>query len=468
MIERHDRHGFWLREAGGGGPLLPPLQGDAEADVVIVGGGYTGLWTAWHVLGAEPHARVVVLEADRCGFGPSGRNGGFVNSWWYSLPRLLERHGPEAAAALCRASAESVQLIGAFCDEEVVDAWYRRVGHLVVSTAPGQDGDWDTAVRACARVGAGDEYVALSAEGVQARCASPLLRGGALMRTAATVQPARLALGLRDRLADRGVLLHEHARVRSLRVGSPDAPVVAETAGGRVRARAAVLAVNAAAAAVAPLRRRFTVASSHMVVTEPVPDVLEAVGWQGECVSDARPLLHYMRPTNDARIAFGWAGGKMAYGARLGGFVEVDPSVAAETVRRLHRFFPAIEGRRIEQAWGGPIDVSPDHLPAIGALSGGPAFFAAGFTGNGVGPSHLAGRVLASLALDRRDDLTSLALVESHVPRVPPEPWRWLGGMAIRAAFRRAEDADDAGRAVDPLTRFVSGLPRMMGVHVGR
>jgi glycine/D-amino acid oxidase-like deaminating enzyme len=420
------------------------------------------------VLAAEPQARVIVLEAGRCGVGPSGRNGGFVQSLWYSLPRLIDRHGPDAAVALCRASGASVRAIGAFCEAEGVDAWYHPAGHLVASTSPAQDRVCQAAARACANVGEGEQYRLLDAEGMRARCASPVVRGGAFVPTAASVQPARLVLGVRDRLLARGAIVHEGSRVRALRVGGPRAPVVAETASGRVRARAAVLAVNAAAVGVRPLRGRFTVASSHMVVTEPVPDVIEQAGWGGECLSDVRPLLHYMRPTRDGRIAFGWAGGRMAYGARLGGRVEIDRGVIAEAVRRLERFFPAVRGRRIVHAWGGPIDVSPDHLPVVGSLPGGPAWFAAGFTGNGVGPSHLAGRVLASLALDRRDEVTRLALVESSSVRVPPEPLRWIGGSAIRAAFRRAEDRHDAGRPVDPVTRWVTALPARMGVHVGR
>jgi glycine/D-amino acid oxidase-like deaminating enzyme len=465
---RHDAHGWWLAEAGPP-PPRPPLAGDVDADVVVVGGGYAGLWTAWHVLAAEPSARVVVLEAERCGFGPSGRNGGFVDALWESLPRLVERHGERSALALCHAAADSVRAIGRFCGAEGVDAWFAPVGHLVVSTGPSQNCRWDAAVTACARAGAGVEMVALDAEAVRARFDSPVVRGGALLPGSATVQPARLALGLAERLAGRGARIYEGARVRALRTGGARAPVAAETAGGRVRAGAAVVAVNAAAAAFGPLRDRFTVASSHIVLTEPVPAVLASAGWSGrEAVSDARALLHYLRPTRDDRIAFGWAGGRMAYGARLRRRVEVDAAVAAEAARRLERFFPAAAGVRIEHAWGGPIDVSPDHLPQIGALPGDRAFFAAGFTGNGVGPTHLAGRVLAALALDRRDELTRLALVDPSPTRVPPEPLRWLGGTAIRAAFRRAEDREDAGRPVDPVTRWAAGLPARLGVHVGR
>ena len=202
------------------------------------------------------------------------------------------------------------------------------------------------------------------------------------------------------------------------------------------------------------------------MLTEPVPDVLEQIGWTGgESITDGRTFLHYFRTTRDGRIAFGWGGGQLAYGARLNGRIEVDPAVVEEIRRHLVDYFPALEGRAITHAWGGPIDVSPSHLPQIGTLDDGPVHYAFGFTGNGVGPSHLAGRVLAGLATgdgDRR-----LALDEPGPP-VPPEPLAWLGGMVVRGAFLRAERLLAEGRRPDPLTRAVCAAPRALGIHVSR
>ena len=167
-------------------------------------------------------------------------------------------------------------------------------------------------------------------------------------------------------------------------------------------------------------------ASSHIVLTEPVPDVIAALGWTGgEAISDGRTLLHYLRTTPDERILFGWAGGRMAAGARPEGRMEVDPDVIERTRADLVRFFPALEGRRVERAWGGPIDVSPTHLPIVRTLPGGRAHAAFGFTGNGVGPSHLAGRALADLALGPDGgggDAAGLAIVNPPVGTLPPEP----------------------------------------------
>jgi glycine/D-amino acid oxidase-like deaminating enzyme len=466
---RHTAHGYWLEEAPAADPR-PPLDGDVSAAVVVIGAGYAGLWTAWWLAERAPGARVVVLEADRCGHGPSGRNGGFATALWDEMDELAHRFGDDQAREIARWSGTAVRALGDWCEEQGVDAWYRRAGHLLVSAAPAQDGAWASGVAEAARLGAGEEWLALDEAEVRARCDSPRFRAGALMRDGATVQPARLALGLLDRVAHRdGVTVHEHSRVRRLDTGP--AGVVAETAGGRVRARAAVLAVNGATAGIAPFRRRLTVASSHIVLTEPVPDVLERIGWTGgECISDSRTFLHYFRTTPDGRIAFGWAGGRMGAGGRTGGRMEVDPDVVAQAARHLVELFPDLAGRRISHAWGGPIDVSPTHLLQLGTAPGasGNVFYAFGFTGNGVAPAWLAGRVLSALALDLREPETRLALVDPEPVRVPPEPWRWAGGSAIRRAYLRREALEDQGREADALTRFVTDVPRRMGVHIGR
>jgi glycine/D-amino acid oxidase-like deaminating enzyme len=204
-----------------------------------------------------------------------------------------------------------------------------------------------------------------------------------------------------------------------------------------------------------------------MVITEPVPDVIEALGWSGgENVHDCLTLLHYLRTTRDGRIALGWAGGRMGFGGRHRDRLDIDGDAVAKAADTLRRFFPELHGRRVTHAWGGPIDVSPTHLPIFG--SRGRVHHGFGFTGNGVGPSHLGGEILARLALDRRDELTSIALVEPDPRLFPPEPLRWLGGSAIRGALVRRDRALDAGRAPDPLSAFVASVPRRLGLRLPR
>jgi glycine/D-amino acid oxidase-like deaminating enzyme len=461
----HDVHGWWIADAGAP-PPLPALAGDLDADVVIVGGGYTGLWTAWEIAEAEPNARVVVLEAARCGTGPSGRNGGFLSSLWLYLPLLRGEYGEARARELCEASVESVQAVGAWCEAQEVDAWYREAPHLVVSCAPAQDGASAGAVN-------GRDVVALTAAETRAVCDSPVFRAGVATRAGATVHPARLAFGLRERLLGRGARIFEGSPVRALHSdrAHPDGPgaVVAETTGGRVRASAAVVAVNAATGQLHRLRNRLTVSSSHIVLTEPVPDVIEALGWTGgEAITDGRALLHYFRTTRDGRILFGWGGGRMGAGARTRGRMDFDPGIVAQTHRSLVRIFPALAGRRIEHAWGGPIDVSPTHLPAIVTLPGGRAWAAFGYTGNGVGPSHLAARSLASLALGRRDAAARWAWIDPPPKTVPPEPLRVAGATVLRAALARSEAAAETGDRADPVSEALAALPAKLGLHIVR
>jgi len=444
------------------------MVGERMADVVVIGGGYTGMWAAWHLKQLEPEARVVLLEAGRCGLGPTGRNGGFCNVMWFSLPNMRGRWGDEAALAVARAAEAAAVGIGEFCAEEEVDAWFTPGGYLQVSTAEAHDCVWSDALEACEELGVGNAIQPLSPEQVAERCASPAFRGGAFYPDAATVQPARLALGLRERLRGAGVEICEGSPVTRL-AGSPHG-VEAHTAAGGVRARSAVLAVGAAAKAPrGPLRNSLTVASSHIVLTEPVPELLEEVGWTGgECITDSRALIDYFRTTPDGRILFGWGGGRIAMGARLHGRAELDAQVISEAAAHLRDYFPGLEHHSLTHAWGGPIDASPTHLPLVLPLRGGRAFAAAGYTGNGVGPSHMVGRTLASLALDRRDEPSRLAFVDPSPPRVPPEPFSWAGGEAIRTAIVRKETAELAGRSPGLISSLVSRVPELIGFHIGR
>jgi glycine/D-amino acid oxidase-like deaminating enzyme len=264
------------------------------------------------------------------------------------------------------------------------------------------------------------------------------------------------------------VRICERTRARTIGPVAGDGVTIETAAGARLRARSAVLAVSAATAAIRPLRSRLAVSSSHMIVTEPVPDVLAELGWTGgEAISTARRYLHYFRTTADGRIAFG-GGGVLAYGARLGGRVELDVGAAAELRAEIARFFPALHGRRIDAAWGGPVDVSPIHVPCVGSLAGERIHYVCGFTGNGVGPAHLFGRTLAALALDRRDPVTHLPFVDPLPRGVPPEPLRIAGAALIRRALIRKEAAEEAGTRPDPVTAVVAAVPNLLGLHIVR
>ena len=475
------RRSFWLREALAAEPpelsadvAAPPLTGNARADFAILGGGYTGLWTALRLTELAPGARIVVIESDICGGGASGRNGGFVTGWWDELPGLIERFGEADAIRTAQAVDGAIDEMRSFISTNGIDAGYLPNGFVQVSAAPSQDGAWAEATEACARLGFADRWFGLSAAEVAARVRSPVFREGAFMPTAATVQPAILARGLRRVALERGVVIHERTRVERFEGGDAGSAVVATSSAegpGLLLADQVVVALNAWAAAWPQFGRRLVTWSSYVVLTEPIPDRLAEIGWTGgEGVADARFTLHYARTTPDGRIALGGGGGRAGFGGRIGRAFAHDAGSARRAAEGLRRWFPSLADVRIEDAWGGPIDIDDDHRPWFGTLPGGRIHFGLGYSGNGVAPAVLGGRVLAALAAGKRDDESAslpIAGLRATPRAFPPEPFRYLGARAIREAIVRRERAEESGRRPNRIAVEISRLPRRLGYHLG-
>ena len=338
---------------------------------------------------------------------------------------------------------------------------------LVVSTTPAHDGRWAEDVDAAHRLGDPDAMRDLTAAEVAERVRSPRFRGGGLMRDAATVHPARLVRGLRRVCLDRGVAIHEGTRVTGLL--RSDAGVRVRTAAGEINARRVVLAVNAWAAGWPPARHRILAWGSWMVRSEPIPDRIGSeLGWTGgESVIDARASVHYLHVTREGRIAIGAGGGRPALGGRIGSSFTDDVGSALRAAVAFRWLFPQLRDVRLTDAWGGPIDISPDHLPHAWTAMDGRVLVAAGYSGNGVGPSHLLGRILAALALDSDEPITRLPIVGRPSPPFPPEPFRYVGARVMRAAMIRREDDEEAGRRPPWVARALSGIPRRLGYRLG-
>jgi glycine/D-amino acid oxidase-like deaminating enzyme len=404
---------------------------------------------------------VVVLEAEECGLGPSGRNGGFVHGYWSHLPRLRERFGDEGALAVTRAGDRIVPGIRDFCERHQADAWLREGGMLRVSAAPAQDVAVEGEVEAARAFGVPEEAVLLEGEALAERIHSPRFRKGAFMRDGATVQPARLVRALRRAVLARASV-HERSRVTKIDDGR------VETARARVRARDVVVATNAAAAGWKPLSRRLTVFGSYVVLTEPVPELLEQIGWTGgEAVFDGRMFLHYFRTTNDGRVLMGSGSGPIGYGGRLDARFTKDAATGARAEQGLRRLLPDLADARITHSWGGPIDVSSDHLPFFGTVPGTRIHYGAGYSGHGVGPSWLGGQILARLVQGVDDELTRLPFVTRRVPKLPPEPLRRLGGGLVRASIMACEEAEEEGRRPPLPARLGAAIPRVLHMSVG-
>ena len=364
---------WWIEDAlaqEGARVDSPALRGDLDVDVAIVGGGYTGLWTALALRERDPSATVAVLEAEYCGAGPSGRNGGFIEGYWPAVGELRRLFGDEAAVRLARAGEGIRPAVRALGE----DVWLREAGMLMVATTERQEAAVEHAVASAASLGRPEQAVPLSPADVAARCASPRFRRGVLFPDTGTVHPGRLVRALRRRALERGVAVHEGTRVTAVESG------LVTTQTGRVRAGQVVVATNAAMTDWRPVRGRLTVFGSYIVLTEPVPELVEAIGWTGgEAIVDARMFLHYFRTTNDGRVLMGSGSGPIGRGNRIDRRFTHDVATAGRAELGLRRLLPGLAGAKVERAWGGPIDVSADHLPFFGTAPGGGVHFAAGY-----------------------------------------------------------------------------------------
>ena len=456
---------WWLEDAlirEGDPAPAPVLEGDASADVAIVGGGYTGLWTALALRERAPELRVTLLEAEICGHGPSGRNGGFVHGYWASLPSLLPVLGEERAVELAVAGERIIPGMRAWAERRGEDVWLREAGMLEVSAAPAQDGAIEKAAAAAVSVGRADQIVPLAPEEVAKRVSSPVFRAGVFYPECATVHPGLLVRALRRAALAAGVVVHADTPVTAVREGE------LETARGILRAPEIVLATNAALTGWKPASHNLTNFGSYVVLTEPVPELLAEIGWTGgEAIVDGRMFLHYFRTTHDGRVLMGSGSGPIGFGGRIDDRFSRDGPTAARAEAGLRRLLPGLDGARVERAWGGPIDVSADHLPFFRTKPGTRIHYGAGYSGHGVGPAWLGGQILASLALGAKDEWTRSPLATRSVPRLPGEPFRRIGGGLVRWAIMACEAAEEEGRRPPMVARATASLPRLLGMELG-
>jgi glycine/D-amino acid oxidase-like deaminating enzyme len=376
-------------------------------------------------------------------------------SLWHHFLGLERVCGTEEALTLARLSADSVEQIGRFCEQHGIDAQYRRDGWLWTATNLAQVGAWQSTVAAIARHGV-EPFVAIEPEDLAARSGSPAHLAGVFEPSCATLQPAMLVRGLFRVAREQGIEVFERSPMVTLERSTP---LVVRTPDGSVSAERVVIAAGAWASRLRELRRAFVVVASDIVITDPVPDELERLGWRdGVAISDSRLMVHYYRTTTDGRVAFGKGGGRLAYDARIDSSFSGPSPIARQLSEQLRVLYPSLAAAPIAASWNGPIDRTIDGLPFFFTLGRPDLVCGAGYSGNGVGPSALGGRILASLALGIDDEWSRCGLVRSPPRGLPGEPWRYLGGRLVRAAVARKERAEDAGRPPSRLDRALAGL----------
>ena len=344
---------------------------------------------------------------------------------------------------MARGSEAAIGEIREFCETHAIDAHFRQAGWLWAATSESQLGAWEGVVALCEKLGVGP-YRRLSPEEIARRSGSAAHRAGVLDTCAATVQPAALARGLRRVALESGVRIFEGTRVASFGRGRP---VRIRTDRGSMTAERLVIASNAWAAGIRELSRSIVAITSDMVVTAPAPERLRTLGWTGgECVADSLTMVDYYHVTRGGRVAFGKGGWGIALGGRIGAAFDRDARRARTVEASLRRYYPGLADVPVTHDWSGPIDRTPDSLPLLGRLGGlEHIVYGVGWSGNGVGPSAVGGKVLASLALGRDDEWANYPLVDRSAARFPPEPVRYLGAHVVRSAVARKERAEIRG-----------------------
>jgi glycine/D-amino acid oxidase-like deaminating enzyme len=452
------RPSLWLDQVVADGDDLaprPPLDGDTEADVVIVGAGLTGLWTAYYLTEADPELRVVIVEKEFAGFGASGRNGGWCSALFPTSAALIAReHGVPAARAMRAAMRDSVVEVGGVAAFEEIDCDFAFGGTLRVARSAAQLERARDEVDDAARWG--DDVALLDAAQARARLRATRVLGATFTPDCARVQPARLARGLARVVAARGVTIAEGTTALRL---SPRAVV---TDHGTVRAQHVVRATEAWTAHLPGSRRAVIPVYSLMIATEPLPaEVWDRIGLaRHETFADHRHLVIYGQRTADDRIAFGGRGAPYHAGSRIDPAFDHEDRVHAHLRRALVELFPELADAAITHAWGGPLGIARDWHASVGLDASTGMAWAGGYVGDGLSTTNLAGRTLADLLTGHDSPLTQLPWVDHRSPQWEPEPARWLG---VNAGLVLAGAADTE----EWVTRRPSGLARLLGRVTG-
>jgi glycine/D-amino acid oxidase-like deaminating enzyme len=457
-VRTHGARSLWLQQVLGAQEPddYQMFEGQAETDVCIVGGGFTGLWTALELKRRAPGTDVTVVEADICGAGASGRNGGFALTWWAHFEHLLSLCGPEAAVALAQRAEQAIRSIGVFCHERGIDDAFTMNGWIWAATNPAQVGGWEKTVRLLDQLGV-QPYQSLTRPELAELSGSHQHLDGLFEPVSASVQPAKLARELARAAHEAGVRVYERSQVRAIEHGSRTTVVLER---GAIVADQVVLAVNAWAARIKEIGAGLVVVASDVIATEPAPERLSEAGIRaGVCISDGRRLVNYYHATAEGRVVFGKGGGTLAYDNNITAAFDHPGRREAAIRGQLLRTYPALWDIPVTERWSGPIDYSLSGLPFFVRLRDAPSVLAcAGFSGDGVGPSRLAGEILAELVADGGDAGLPAALRTVPTAPMPPEPIRYLGGRLVRGAIARKEQSEDSGRRPRIADRFLAAL----------
>lgn len=437
---------YWFAQAvGNENPSQPTmLTNDIQTDVCIVGGGYTGLWTAINLKQQQPMLDVVVIEKGLCGSGASGRNGGCMLTWSTKYLSMKKLYGEEEAARLVKASEQAVYEIDAFCKAHDIDAQLRLDGTLYTATNQAQEGLMDPVLQALSTQEI-NSWQQWQKKQVQQAAGSTLHNEGFYSPAAASVQPAMLARGLKQVAEKLGIKVYESTPMEDI---NTDIPITITTPQADIFAGKVVLALNAWMVEKFPeFRRSVVLVSSDMAITDPIPEKLDEMGLKdGKTVVDSRIFVHYYRTTPDGRLMLGKGGNHFSYANRISPVFDQPSRYQALLRSSFNRLFPQLENQKFATTWTGASDRSVTGLPFFGRMKQNDnIYYGLGYSGNGVAQTWIGGKILSSLVLGQSNAWSRCGLVSGPKGYFPPEPVRWVGAMLVRNAIRRKEAAEDNG-----------------------
>ncbi len=444
----------WLEQAlaADADAAVTPLDGDLGVDVAIVGGGYTGLWTAIELKSRDPSLDVAIVERDVCGAGGSGANAGFALPMWLQVPALEQASDTGEALRIGKASIEAIGDIRALAARSRHDIAVNASHTLWTATCERQSGHWDAMMELMESYQI-HSFRLLGRDEVRAMTGSDALSAGVIDTASALVHPGHLVRALRSEALSLGVRIFEETAMVRLERSVPPRVV---TGGGTVTARKVVLALYGWSLSIPELRQAVMVMFTDAIMTVPVPELLEDIGFRdAPGFTDSRTFIESCRPTADGRVVVTKSGGRLPFGDRLDSCLDGTRRSVDELRNIMAAYHPRLRDVAIEGTWSGPIDRTGNGLPVFGRLAGAPDIvFGCGYSGAGVVPSRVGSHILASLVQERNDAWTRSALVRTPDRAFPREPFRWIGGHLVRAAIERKDRLDHEGRDPGPLTRF--------------
>ncbi|HYM75834.1 MAG TPA: FAD-dependent oxidoreductase [Candidatus Dormibacteraeota bacterium] len=452
----YSKYSFWLESCGEDLVPRPSLAQSTVVDVAILGGGYTGLWTAYYLLCTNPRLKVAVLEKEIVGYGASGRNGGWCSSKFPVTPAMLEhRYGRDPARSLMLAMRGAVDEVSRVCEEEQINADFHKGGVLTLARGEHHVPMLRSTFTAYERLGLGNWVQLLNAEEASERIRVTNVYGALLASENASLHPGRLVRGLARAIEKRGGVIYERTEVLNVEGGTTPRFV---TAAGEVRANTAiVLAGESYLTRLPTLHRVVLPVYSLITLTEPLNEKQwHQIGWQNrESLASCNYTVDYLTRTADGRILFGSRGAPY----RLRSKISDEQDRHAETHERIQKltleWFPMLQGVQFTHAWGGPVGMPRDWMPMTEFDASSKIATARGYTGQGVSTANLTGRILAELISGNRSELSRLPVAQRRSPLWEPEPLRWLAVRYMQNAFFRMDEAGKQGKN-KPVDAFVA------------